>query len=156
MCLNGSFGPSADRIEPGMHVVIDHRELSDQSPTMNSLVVYAGDNDLGDGRSPGEVARWFEELIAKVDRDLFDGYYDQDVYFQTPSHFIPNLIDSHALDSLRRLEITLAVGDTDPFCENTRQLSGSLWEKGVPNRLDLWKGEAHCAREWRQMVPVYL
>ena len=38
VCLNGSFGPSADRIEPVMHVVIDHRELSDQSPTMKSLV----------------------------------------------------------------------------------------------------------------------
>lgn len=35
-----------------------------------SLVVYAGDNDLGDGRSPDEVAGWFGELIAKVDRDL--------------------------------------------------------------------------------------
>jgi lysophospholipase L1-like esterase len=36
----------------------------------SSLVVYAGDNDLGNGRSPHEVAGWFEELIVKVDRDL--------------------------------------------------------------------------------------
>lgn len=35
-----------------------------------SLVVYAGDNDLGDGRSPHEVLLFFRRLAAKVDRDL--------------------------------------------------------------------------------------
>lgn len=31
-----------------------------------SLVVYAGDNDLGDGRSPGQVVAYFRQLAAKV------------------------------------------------------------------------------------------
>lgn len=88
--------------------------------------------------------------------DLFDGYYDQDIYFQMPSHFIPNLTDPHLLGELRRLDITLAIGEADPFCQNTRHLSGSLWDKGIPNRLDVWSGEAHRAREWRQMVRTYL
>ena len=35
-----------------------------------SLVVYAGDNDLGDGRSPQEVLASFRALAAKVDRYL--------------------------------------------------------------------------------------
>src|SRR5262249_24881031 len=35
-----------------------------------SLVVYAGDNDLGDGQSPQHVTDRFEALVAKVDRDL--------------------------------------------------------------------------------------
>jgi esterase/lipase superfamily enzyme len=89
-------------------------------------------------------------------RDLFDGYYDQDIYFQTPSHFIPNLTDPCLLAKLRGLDITLAIGEADPFCENTRHLSRTLWERGVPNRLDLWGGEAHRARAWREMVRVYL
>ncbi len=88
--------------------------------------------------------------------DLFDGYYDEDVYFQTPSHFIPSLTDHRVLEKLRRVDITFAIGDADPFCDNTRQLSAALWERGVPNRLEMWPGEAHCAREWRQMVPMYL
>ena len=88
--------------------------------------------------------------------DLFDGYYDEDIYFHTPSHFIPNLIDPCLLDRLRALDITLAVGEADSFCESTRHLSGALWEKGVPNRLGVWLGEAHCARVWRQMVQAYL
>jgi lysophospholipase L1-like esterase len=36
----------------------------------SSLVVYAGDNDLGDGRSAQDVSRCFGELLAKVERDL--------------------------------------------------------------------------------------
>ena len=32
-----------------------------------SLVIYAGDNDLGDGRSPDHVANSFHELTRKVD-----------------------------------------------------------------------------------------
>jgi len=35
-----------------------------------SLVVYAGDNDLGDGRKPKEVLSFFRALAQKVDRDL--------------------------------------------------------------------------------------
>ncbi len=35
-----------------------------------SLVVYAGDNDLGDGRSPQEVLAFFQALASKVERDL--------------------------------------------------------------------------------------
>jgi lysophospholipase L1-like esterase len=35
-----------------------------------ALVVYAGDNDLGDGRTPGQVVGWFRQLMEKVDRDL--------------------------------------------------------------------------------------
>jgi esterase/lipase superfamily enzyme len=88
--------------------------------------------------------------------DLFDGYYDQDIYFQTPSHFVPNLSDPCILDRLRRLGITLAVGDADPFCENTRQLSASLRHKGIPHHLHLWSGEAHRPRDWREMVRWYL
>jgi len=34
-----------------------------------SLVVYAGDNDLGDGRKPKEVLSFFRALAGKVDRD---------------------------------------------------------------------------------------
>ncbi|MEO8256119.1 MAG: GDSL-type esterase/lipase family protein [Acidobacteriota bacterium] len=35
-----------------------------------SLVVYAGDNDLGDGRRPEQVVDSFRALLAKVLRDL--------------------------------------------------------------------------------------
>jgi lysophospholipase L1-like esterase len=35
-----------------------------------SLVIYAGDNDLGDGRTAEQVLSWFRQLAAKIDSQL--------------------------------------------------------------------------------------
>ncbi len=86
---------------------------------------------------------------------LFDGHYDNDIYFHTPNHFIPNLSDPHVLSRLRNLQISLAVGEHDAFGGSNRRLSESLWEKGVAHTLDIWGGEAHRARYWREMAPRY-
>jgi esterase/lipase superfamily enzyme len=88
--------------------------------------------------------------------DLFSGHYDQDIYFITPNHFLPNLSDIRFLDPIRRMDITLAVGEQDPFHESNVVLSQAFDEKNVPHRLAIWPGEAHRARYWREMVPHYL
>lgn len=88
--------------------------------------------------------------------DLFSGHYDENVYYINPNHFVPNLSDPSYLEPMRRMEITLAVGERDPFHESNRQLSQALADKGVPHRLAIWPGEAHRARFWREMVPHYL
>jgi esterase/lipase superfamily enzyme len=88
--------------------------------------------------------------------DLFSGHYDQDVYLNTPNHFLPNLRDPCFLDPMRRMDITLAVGEQDPFHESNRVLSHSLAAQNIPHRLAIWPGEAHRARYWREMVPHYL
>jgi esterase/lipase superfamily enzyme len=93
---------------------------------------------------------------AGVFRDLFSGYYDEDIYFHTPPHFLPSLNDVEILAQLRQLDITLVVGDDDPFCESTRELSRILHEKSIPHRLMIWQGEAHKPHYWRQMVRLYL
>jgi len=88
--------------------------------------------------------------------DLFGGHYDEDVYFLTPTHFLPNLNDPGLLEPMRRMDITLAVGEEDPFLESNRVLSEALSRKGISHRLAFWPGEAHRARYWREMVPHYL
>ncbi len=89
-------------------------------------------------------------------RDLFSGYYDQDIYFHTPTHFLPGLTDPAMLEEMKRLEITLAVGEEDACSESTRELSRILAEKSIPHHLSIWSGEAHRARDWRHMVRIYL
>jgi esterase/lipase superfamily enzyme len=89
-------------------------------------------------------------------RDLFDGHYDETVYFYTPCHFLPQLSHPQTMDALRRLEITLAVGEQDLFLANNQRLSSILWDQGVWHALRIWPGEAHCAADWRRMVPWYL
>lgn len=89
-------------------------------------------------------------------RDLFDGFYNQAIYYHTPCHFIPRLEDPCILEKLRNLHLVLAVGEEDPFLESNRCLSHALWEKGIWHALDIWPGEAHRAEHWRIMVPQYL
>jgi esterase/lipase superfamily enzyme len=98
------------------------------------------------------------DLTAPVGpyRGLFDGHYDDTIYFHTPSHYLPNLNDPRHLDPIRRMEITLAVGAEDPVAENNRHLEWSLREKGARVALHHWPGEAHKPRYWRQMVSHYL
>lgn len=88
--------------------------------------------------------------------DLFEGYYDLDVYYNTPSHFVPNLSDEDLLGAMRRMEIILTIGDEDPFLENNRALSLALTEKKVNHSLHVWSGRAHRFQAWRQMVHWYL
>ncbi len=88
--------------------------------------------------------------------DLFDGYYDPDVYFHTPNHYIPNLADPFILDHLRRMHITFVVGEHDPFYPSNLELSHALWSKEVRNQLVVWDQEAHRACYWRPMVQQHL
>ncbi|MEO8658499.1 MAG: alpha/beta hydrolase-fold protein [Bryobacteraceae bacterium] len=108
------------------------------------------------GKVVGLSGRYDLTKPAGPFRDLFDGYYDQDVYFHTPVHFVANLDEESMLADLRRLEIVLAVGSQDPFHESTITLSTQLWAKGVWNALHVWDGDAHRARYWREMVKLYL
>ena len=88
--------------------------------------------------------------------DLFDGYYDENIFFHSPTHFLPGLACPWRLANLRKMDIVLAVGREDPFFENNQHLSRILWEKGVWNALHVWDGRAHRGSAWRKMAPLYV
>ncbi len=98
------------------------------------------------------------DLTMKVESfdDLLDGYYGEDVYFHTPTHFLPQLACAWRLENLRRLDIVLAVGKADPFIDNNRHLSRLLDEKNVRHQLHVWDGRAHRAGAWRDMAALYV
>lgn len=87
--------------------------------------------------------------------NLFDGYYDSDIYFNTPSHFLPGINDPELLHQLRNLKITLVIGEADAFIENNRSLSQALWDKGIEHAFHVWAGEAHAFHYWREMLKLY-
>lgn len=98
------------------------------------------------------------DLSKQLDhyQDLFNGHWDENIYFNSPNQYLPNLNDCHLLHSLKKMEIILAVGRADPFYESNRHLSEALWNKEVWNALHVWDGEAHKAKYWRQMVQQFL
>jgi esterase/lipase superfamily enzyme len=111
--------------------------------------------------------QWFGKVVAfsgRYDlsapvaefRGLFDDYYDEDIYFNSPNHFLPNLNDEAVLSELRRLEIVLAIGSDDPFLSSNIALSDALQAKQVTHELHVWNGRAHQADDWQKMVQKYL
>ncbi|MCS7024593.1 MAG: alpha/beta hydrolase-fold protein [Bryobacteraceae bacterium] len=86
-------------------------------------------------------------------RQFLDGYYDQNVYFNCPTDFLPNLTDPEILGHLRRMRIILGAGDWDICLGETQRLSGILHSKAVPHWLDIWTGgRVHDWPLWRDMA----
>jgi esterase/lipase superfamily enzyme len=89
-------------------------------------------------------------------RDLFDGFYDESIYFNTPAHYLANLSDPHIIGLLRRMEIILTIGEYDPFIESNQQLSQALWDRNIWHALHVWRGRAHRPAHWKNMSTHYL
>jgi esterase/lipase superfamily enzyme len=89
-------------------------------------------------------------------RDLLSGYRNETIYFNMPAQFLSNLNDTELLDSLRKMEIIIAVGETDPFLSGNQYLSSILWQKGISNHFHTWESNAHRPHYWRKMVPLYI
>lgn len=107
-------------------------------------------------KAVGMSGRYDLTLKANNFPDLFDGYRDENIYFNMPSQFIPNLTDQNIIGQLKKIMIVLAVGKEDPFLPNNEFLHNTLLKKGIPNTLHIWEGEAHRPRFWQQMVQYFL
>lgn len=95
-------------------------------------------------------------LSVESFNDLFDGFYNEDIYFHTPNHFLPNLECSSRLNKLRAMDITLVIGREDPFLENNQQLSSILSQKGINHQFAVWDDRAHRGYYWRRMASLYI
>jgi esterase/lipase superfamily enzyme len=88
---------------------------------------------------------------------FLDGYYDQDCYFNLPTHYLPNLTDPWFLERYARNTFVLATGWDDQCLEQNQQLDRILSEKGIPHQLHVWDAtNAHDWPTWQQMVRQYL
>ncbi len=86
-------------------------------------------------------------------------YFDEQVYFNSPMHYIPNLSDHAMLEEIRKsqhIHILSGSGDyEDP--DASRAFAAVLYGKGITYELDIWGEEwKHDWPTWRAMLPVYL
>ena len=107
--------------------------------------------------------------------DLFDGmiamsgsfdirgyykgdYYDDNVYFNNPVDYLPNM-DDNAVSQLRQKKHIHIVTGQGSY-ENpdaSRRLAGILSQKGIPYEFDLWGYDMpHDWPTWRDMMKYYL
>lgn len=137
-------------------------------------------NDCGGNRVPiittGASLGAFHAVNTVLRRpDLFDGfigmsgtydiklytgkYYDENCYFNSPVDYMPNMNDHYTLELLRNkkhLYFVSGQGNYE-YPPASKEMSQILWNKGIPNELDLWgKDMPHDWPTWRKMLPHYL
>ncbi len=156
------------------HVDFEEYILNEVLPFMNSKnphdCVISHGVSLGAFHAANIAFRYphfFKKLVAFSGRydltlsvesfnDLFDGFYNEDIYFHTPNHFLPNLECASRLNKLRDMDITLVIGREDPFLENNQQLSSILSQKGINHQFSIWDDRAHRGYYWRRMASLYI
>jgi esterase/lipase superfamily enzyme len=85
------------------------------------------------------------------------GYYDQDCYYNLPTHYLPSLTDPWFLDRYRRRSYVLATGWDDHCLGQNQNLDRIMTEAGIPHKLFIWdEANAHDWPTWQRMVQQYL
>jgi esterase/lipase superfamily enzyme len=85
------------------------------------------------------------------------GYYDNDVYMNTPTHYLPNLSDPWFFDRYRRNTYILATGWDDQCLGSNQHLDQILSHKGIHHKLYTWDTyNSHDWPTWMRMVKEYL
>jgi esterase/lipase superfamily enzyme len=108
--------------------------------------------------------------------DLFDGviamsgvyqprifvgdYSDDDVYFNSPMSYLPDLADPWHLERYRRSRIVFCVGQgtwEDAHIPETRRMQEILHDKGIPATFDYWGHDVeHHWYWWQKMLRHHL
>ncbi|HEX8351953.1 MAG TPA: alpha/beta hydrolase-fold protein [Pyrinomonadaceae bacterium] len=92
-------------------------------------------------------------------RPWFNGYHDQNVYFNNPVEYLPNLDDDYFLPRLRSADALVILTGQGAYEApgRSRQLSDILRSKGIPHTLDVWGHDVeHDWPWWRKMLPHWL
>jgi hypothetical protein len=106
----------------------------------------------------------FDTLVA------MSGFYDlvpsytqglmsDDIYFNNPMSYIPNISDPGMLDIIKNhTQIHIVSGQGAYEAPNaSRRFSSALWAKGIWNNLDLWGHDMrHDWPTWHRMLDFYI
>jgi len=84
------------------------------------------------------------------------GFWDEQVYYNSPIHYVPNLNDEWYLSRIKsshHIHIYTGSGDYEDPAAN-RRFSQVLWDKGIWHDLGIWGEDVkHDWPTWRAMLP---
>ncbi len=103
----------------------------------------------------------FGKLIAmsgKYDiRGFADGFYDDNIYFNNPVDYLPNMNNHDHLEDIRRLDLRFTAGDHDICLDATKHFCHLLYEKGIWYECDVWSPNViHDWPAWKSMLLKHL
>ena len=87
------------------------------------------------------------------------GFFDEQVYYNSPMHYMPNLTDHYILEQIRssgHIHILSGEGEYEAP-EAGRAFAGVLYNKGINYELSIWGHEwTHDWPTWRAMLPQWI
>jgi esterase/lipase superfamily enzyme len=87
-------------------------------------------------------------------------YMDENVYFNSPINYLPDLDDPWYLEQYRQSDIIICCGQgawEDNMIADTHAIKGILEAKGIPHWVDFWGYDVnHDWPWWRKMLPYFL
>ncbi len=90
---------------------------------------------------------------------LTQGYFDDNCYFNSPVHYLPNLEDNYWLTFLRsrhHVQLMSGKGHGENPSESYH-LSNILNRKNIPHKVDIWGEEwGHNPETWKEMLKQYI
>lgn len=106
-----------------------------------------------------DIFRGVVALSGSYDlKDYTKGFYNEDVYFNSPIDYLSNMEESYVLEQMRHhKQIIIAAGQGNyEQPDRSRELSALLSHKGVPHMLDIWGHDMpHDWPTWRRMFPYF-
>ena len=92
-------------------------------------------------------------------REYSKGFFDDQVYLNSPMLYMPNLTDHGILEQIRKsrhIHILTGTGEyEDP--DAAKAFAGVLYNKGINYELSVWGSEwKHDWPTWRAMLPLFI
>jgi esterase/lipase superfamily enzyme len=85
--------------------------------------------------------------------DFFDGYHDENIYFNNPYQYLPNMPDPWKFN---HMSLIIGTGEWDNTRYESFRLSAILNAKGIRHWLDDRRWCGHDWNYWRDKLPYYL
>jgi esterase/lipase superfamily enzyme len=104
-------------------------------------------------RHPDEVSHVISLSGAFDISDFFGGYHDDNIYFNSPYEYLPNITDPWKFN---HMNIILGTGEWDNTRHESLRMSAILNSKGIRHWFDDRKWCGHDWNYWRDMLPYYL
>lgn len=89
--------------------------------------------------------------------NFLGGYYDQDCYFNLPTHYLKDMSDPWYFERYRGNNYVLAAGDWDICLGANERMAALMRWKEIPVRFDVWgERQMHDWPLWKRMAQEYL
>ena len=93
-------------------------------------------------------------------RMFIGDYMDENVYYNSPLHYLQEMEDPWYLEQYRQSRIVISVGQgrwEEEMLDNIRDLSSLMQEKNIPCWIDHWGYDVdHDWPWWKKMLPYFM